>query len=501
MFARKSLLIVITTFLSSILGLFGLLAMTNYLGKDVYGNIVWIIATLSTLNIVSDLGFGSAHIKRLSEGQNENDCFSTYFTIRFALTMFMAVFVLTVMLLWNDVLEGGMSPATWNLVILFLLYFIMYDLSYIVIFTFEAKMQTTRAQLILMLDPLIRVPLIIFISLNHLADDIAYAYVLASIGVLLFSLFLVKRSELRWVRPTLFRSYLKFALPLSLIAIAGAVTDNLDKILIGYFGTSASVAFYSSSQTLLAMPAVVGVAVATLAFPSFSKLHSEGDMESIRNVTHEAERYIAMIVIPIVTLVFLFPTEISETIFGAQFSSAGDAMRFLAVAMGITLLNQVYTVQILGVNRPDISAKITLGTFLLNVILLMVFVPDKLFGVQMLGLSYKGAAIESALVGAVVFLAVRLIVKDLTGTHSNPRILRHILAGMIAGVAIEALSMVYEIVGFISLFIFAVVTLVVFFGALVALKEFSRKDIDYFIDLISPSKMLSYMGDEMKNKD
>ena len=206
------------------------MAMTNYLGKDVYGNIVWIIATLSTLNIVSDLGFGSAHIKRLSEGQNENDCFSTYFTIRFALTMFMAVFVLTVMLLWNDVLEGGMSPATWNLVILFLLYFIMYDLSYIVIFTFEAKMQTTRAQLILMLDPLIRVPLIIFISLNHLADDIAYAYVLASIGVLLFSLFLVKRSELRWVRPTLFRSYLKFALPLSLIAIAGAVTDNLDKI-------------------------------------------------------------------------------------------------------------------------------------------------------------------------------------------------------------------------------------------------------------------------------
>jgi O-antigen/teichoic acid export membrane protein len=347
---------------------------------------------------------------------------------------------------------------------------------------------------------LIRVPLIIFVSLNHMSDGLAYAYVFAAMGVLLLSLFLLKRSSIRWTKPTLFRSYLKFALPLSIIAIASAATNNLDKILIGYFDVPASVAYYSSAQTLLAMVGVVGTAVATLAFPSISRLHRDGNMQSIRDVTYAAERYISMIAIPVVTFFVVFPTEISVTFFGPQFAPGGDAMRYLAIAVGLILLNQVYVSQILGVNRPDVSAKITLGTFLVGVVLLLIFIPDRLFGVQMLGMSYSGAAIASVITSAVSFAAVRLVVKDLTGTVGNPRILRHILAGVMAAVVVITMSTVYHPSGFIALGIFAVVTVVAFFASLALLKEFTRADIDYFIDLVNPSKMLSYMGDEVKSK-
>ena len=40
MIGRRSLLIVISTLMSSVLAFVGLLAMTHYLGKDVYGNIL-----------------------------------------------------------------------------------------------------------------------------------------------------------------------------------------------------------------------------------------------------------------------------------------------------------------------------------------------------------------------------------------------------------------------------------------------------------------------------
>jgi len=169
MIARRSLLIVISTLLSSVFALVGILAMTNYLGKDVYGNISWVLATLATLNTVSDLGFGNAHIKRISEGQDERDCFSTFIVIKIALIALMVVFVLSMFLLWNDVLGGGMSPSTWNLVLLFVLYYIMYDLSTIVTVTFTAKMETAKSQIVALVDPLVRVPLIIFIAFNHLA--------------------------------------------------------------------------------------------------------------------------------------------------------------------------------------------------------------------------------------------------------------------------------------------------------------------------------------------
>ena len=501
MIARRSLLIVISTIVTSLLAFVGLYAMTNYLGKDVYGNISWVLATLGTLNVVADLGFGSAHIKRVSEGLDEGDCISTYTVIKVALTAFMVVFVIVALLLWNNVLGGSMSSDTWNLVTLFVLYYIMYDIASIATVTFTARMETTKAQLVFIVDPMIRIPLIVFISINHMTmNEIAYAYVFAAMAVLLVSIFLLRRGNLRWKKPTLFRSYLKFALPISLIAIAGAITANLDKILIGYFDSPSNVAYYSSSQTLLGALGVIGSAVATLTFPSFSHLHSEGNIETIRKVTHAAERYISMIGIPTATLIIIFPTEVAVALFGSQFAPAGDTLRFLAITMALTLLNQVYTTQILGVNRPDISAQITLGTFALNVVLMLIFIPDSLFGIKMLGMSYTGAAIASVITALAVFLSIRLIVRELTGTKSNPRILRHLLAGVCAGIVIAGLDQVFPLSGLLRLLIFSAVTLVGFFAALAAMKEFTRDDITYFLDLINPGKMISYMGDEMKNK-
>jgi len=55
-----------------------------------------------------------------------------------------------------------MSSATWNLVLLFVLYYVMYDLSTIVTTTFTAKMETAKAQIVVMIDPFVRIPLILF---------------------------------------------------------------------------------------------------------------------------------------------------------------------------------------------------------------------------------------------------------------------------------------------------------------------------------------------------
>jgi O-antigen/teichoic acid export membrane protein len=501
MIGRRSLLIVISTIVAAVLSFVGLLAMTNYLGKDVYGNIVWVLATLSTLNIVSDLGFQSAHIKRVSEGQDEDDCVSTYLVIKLCLTAFMVVFVFVALFVWNDITNTTLSPDVWNLVILFVLYYVMYDMANVVITTYNARMETTKSQVIALTDPLIRVPLIIFVSVNHMKTlDLAYAYVFAALGVLLVSVFLLKRGSFRWKRPTLFRSYLKFALPLSLISIAGAVTGNLDKILIGYFDNPGNVAYYSSSQTILATVGVIGTAVSTIAFPSFSYLHSKGDIKEIRRVTYAAERYISMIGLPIITLVVLFPTELCVTVFGAQFAPAGDAMRFLGITLAFTLLNQVYSSQILGVNRPDIYSKIVLGTFLLNVVMLLVFIPNELFGIPLLGLSYTGAAIASAITAMALFITVRLIVKRLTGTGTERRILKHLIAAAVAGGVIVLLNSVHHLSGIFNLVLFFVVTFATFFGMLILLKEFTKSDVSQILDIINPAKMFSYMGEEIKNK-
>lgn len=191
MIGRRSLLIIVSTVLSSSLGFIGLFAMTNYLGKDVYGNIAWVMATIGTLNVVADLGFGNAHIKRISEGRDENDCVSTYIVIKLVMTAFMVLFVFVVLLLWINILGGHISPSDWNLVMLFVLYYILYDVASIATLTFIARMETTKAELVALMDPLIRVPLIMFVAINHLSIiNLAYAFVFSALGVLLAGTFL-----------------------------------------------------------------------------------------------------------------------------------------------------------------------------------------------------------------------------------------------------------------------------------------------------------------------
>jgi len=237
-----------------------------------------------------------------------------------------------------------------------------------------------------------------------------------------------------------------------------------------------------------------------LAFPSFSKLDSEGDIEGIRRVTFTAERYITMIIVPIVTLVVLFPTEIAVTIFGSQFRPAGDTMRFLAVDVAFTLLCQIYISQILGVNRPDINAKIILGSFVVNVALLIVFVPNELFGVRLLGMSYTGARHSRTIGSLTVLLWVRLIVKNLTGPVTTPdpeasavrccRRSGHRAAGHgVFPVRSGAPGDLQR--GHAG-------------GVLCGRWPRSRSSParinHFFLDLLNPSKMLNYMGGEMKSK-
>jgi O-antigen/teichoic acid export membrane protein len=198
--------------------------------------------------------------------------------------------------------------------------------------------------------------------------------------------------------------------------------------------------------------------------------------------------------------VILFPTEICVTIFGPAFQPAGEVMRFLAITLALTLLNQVYTSQIMGCNRPDITAKLVLQTFFLNLFLMLVFIPGQLFGIQLLGMAYTGAAIANSITALSLFIRVRVTVKKLTGTPSDPRSLKHLFAGVLAGGAIVLLNTVYHFSGVVAMLIFFIVTEVTFFTTLILLKEFTRSDYKQILDIINPSKMMSYMGDEIKNK-
>jgi O-antigen/teichoic acid export membrane protein len=497
---RRSFLILIGRAVTALLGYVGLYFMTKYLGTTVYGDIAFAMALLASFNALSDLGFSSAHVKKVSEGGDVGDCLSTFAVIKLVLNGSMAAISLVAIFIYSNYIGDPLTAGTWSLLLLFLLYYFMYNLASVVTTHYSATMEQAKGQIVVMFDPLVRVPLVVFVCLGGgAALGIAYAYVIAALSILVFALLFIYRDRVNWKRPTLYRSYYKFAKPLMLVGIIGVLVTTMDKVFLGVSSGKDAVGLFSASQALLSVLAIISASVATMAYPSFSKLHSEGNIKDICRMTWQAERYISMIAMPIVTVIVLFPTECAKVLLN-DFADAAEPLRFLALATLLTMLNSVHSQQILAVNRPDTSAKLILINFLIYGGLLLILVPANLIGIPMFGLSATGAAIANLIAVAAILVITRFTVYRLTGTSANPRLSLHVAAAAVSAIWLMLLSGILELSGWPTLIVYGLSSSLVFLVVLYVLREFKREDLDYFLDLLSVRKMLSYISKELRHK-
>ncbi len=420
MHARKSLLILLARFSSQALSFIALLFITRYLGTDVYGSLTFSMALVATFNGLADLGFNSANIKRISEGQDLEDCVSTFASIKVVLTGLMVGVTLSMVLAYTYVLGRGLSDTSLQLLLMFIGYYVFFDLAGIAIYTFDAKMETAKSQIIQLMDPLFRVPLVILVALNRMSVySLAIAFLVGSAAVFGSSIIMLMRSGIRWRRPTLFRSFFKFAMPLMVASIIGIIWANSDKIVVGFFGSTVDLALYNSGLSLMGILITVGAGVGTITFPLFSKFYTEGKLNQIRLHTRDAERFISMILLPIVIVVFIFPYAIASILLGGNFTMAGGPLQILVITTVLGLLNTAYLAQFVATNRTDMTLKITLFTLIVNFTLLIIFVPTSILGIRLMGLSYMGAAYAGLITATAAFVLVRFMVWKLTQTGSN----------------------------------------------------------------------------------
>jgi O-antigen/teichoic acid export membrane protein len=175
-------------------------------------------------------------------------------------------------------------------------------------------------------------------------------------------------------------------------------------------------------------------------------------------------------------------------------------MRYLAIVMLLNLLNSTYSSQLLATNNPGIHAKINIAGIILNTILLFIFIPTSIFGIGLFGLSYTGAAIACVISTAFIAIITRMIVKRLTGTRSNPRILIHVAAAVVEGALLFTLSVFIKIEGLLTLVGYGLLSVALFSGMLWIFRELTMKDVRFFFDTINPVKLRIYISEEMKEK-
>ena len=109
------------------------------------------------------------------------------------------------------------------------------------------------------------------------------------------------------------------------------------------------------------------------------------------------------------------------------------------------------------------------------------------------------ATLFSTLVG---FIGYKIMaIKTNWCSYSAEFFSRHIITGFLMGCELYYGNTLFPVTSWFESLRYAVFGLIIYLGILFVFKEFDKQDFYFFLDIIHPKKLFSYMKSELKNKD
>lgn len=532
MIARKSFLIVTSTFVTRFIGWIGLVVLVKIWGDfapDALGIIGFAISFVALFNVIADLGFSEAHIKRISEGKDLGACIGTYAVIKLILTGIMVTIVFAALFIWKNISGDNFSDATTeSVIVVFIIYHIFANLIQIALTTFAGRKEIAKRQIPQLFEG-VKTPLVILVALagvnmvgiapavgwpeslqplqqfiaDHAIGSLAMTYVFSIMAEFFVALWFLRKYPIKKPDLALFKSYFAYAMPIMLFSVVGIISLNVDKIMIGFFWTSTEVGYYFAFQNILNIMSILYIAVNTVLFPTISEYHSFNNIPKIKELTNTAERYISMIMIPPLTVVIVFVYPVINILLDRAFLPAASVLLVMMVYIYVFSVNRPYGTLIRGMNRPDLTVKIALGICISNIVLNFLFIPKD--GVlSFAGINGPtGAAVATTIATLGSFFGLRIAARKLSGiqllqTHA----IRHIIAGLVMGGVLYYLGYqisLFPVINWYHLLMFSGLGLAIYLSVLFVLREFNKDDLNFFLDILRPREMLKYISSELKD--
>jgi O-antigen/teichoic acid export membrane protein len=484
-----------------VLGFITLSLIARHLGAEELGVLGFGLSFLGMFTFISNLGFDSSHNKRVSEGMDLKQCMGAYGTIKVGLTLLMAAFSLLWIQIYVRFFDGFSGNNEETVVYIFLVYYILWSLSWIPITTFNAQRKQAKAQLPGIIELLVRAPLIVVLVLTGYGIVwVAGAYAIGAL-VLLFVGFIFLRGY-RYTLPSreMLSNYAIFALPMSIISINAVFYLYMDKLMIGIFWNAEEVGFYYGAQRIIMFVITSSAAVAILLFPTISSLHAKGNIKEINLLVSRAERYLSMLIFPIIALTIALNEPIIDLILGDEFGDSGMILVFLALYALLAILNKPYSQVLTGSGRTGLAVRISTAIFATNLFLNLAFIPENIGGIALLGLGGLGAAAATFLSDLGRFVLLRKESKEIIGStfHPGPMVKHLLSAAGAAAIMLGVSTLVSSDLSLILLIPELFTGLIIYLGFLVLLKEFRKEDYEFFMDMVHPGKMGGYILSEIK---
>ncbi len=247
------------------------LVVARLVGPSVLGTIAFGLAYVNMFTIITDLGFGTAHIKLVSEGRDARVCNGTYATIKASLIGIFVLVFIGFYLFQKFVLHTSFESETHETVIFIYLIIITLTQFYnIYTATWAARMEQAKQDIPSFLQTLIyQVLRIVLAILGYKAIGLVLGNLASVLIIIPLYLYLGRDLKFGKFDKTLFKDYLKIAAPTMVTTTCGILIYSTDKVILQSFTNSEELGFYSAAFVLGSFIKTIEGSTGMLLFPFF----------------------------------------------------------------------------------------------------------------------------------------------------------------------------------------------------------------------------------------
>ena len=167
MIARKSFLIVMFRYLSRFIGWIGLITIAKFWGNfapEALGTIAFAMSLIAMFDVLSDLGFSKAHIKRISEGKDLGTCIGTFAATRLLFSLIMVSVLFASIFILETFFNNEISDAsTKSVIYIMAVYYVFLNLQKVALSTFQGTKEIAKRQIVMLFENIVKVPLMIIV--------------------------------------------------------------------------------------------------------------------------------------------------------------------------------------------------------------------------------------------------------------------------------------------------------------------------------------------------
>ncbi|MCX8173231.1 MAG: flippase [Thermoplasmata archaeon] len=504
MLARKTVFVILKEGIAGALGFITLFFVARFMGAEPLGVASFALAFVNVFNIIADMGFNAAHVKRVSEKLDLRNCIAVYARIKIVLTL-AALGILVCFLVLLEILKVNFYDSTYPEVVYMMIgYFMFVQIMSIPKYTYDAKLQIYRSQLAALAGVIGKDILVIGAAVlmtigpytvvqKGVALAVGYMLEVLIATVILYGFF-IREEKIGTYDRRIARRYLEFAIPFFPVAIFSMLAINADRLTIGYFWDAKEVGVYTAVQAIANMLVVIQSAVTLVLFPAVSSQHKGGNLNEVVRMTKDAMQYILLVLMPVGAAITVFSADIIHVVLSDEFLVAEYCFIFLTWYYILFSVSNTAAVTIGGTDRPKLGARITLVSAISNILLNFAFVP---------WWGATGAALATLMSGVVYFILAAYFSRKVLSANIFPlRAVKIMAAGGITVLLFYAMkftilppptemriyTLVPTLLGMLGFFL-----LVLHLAG-----EFGKKEIEFFKNALHIREMGRGIREEIK---